>query len=555
MERPAFIGAYFGRFSTKQNLEINHIMRCVVENINSLHKEDMQGIKKATYLPIDSNKYMSQLAILNIVMKICHNFKKTFTDSRVPQDHDMTSKNPKKKLDFYSFEQVVNGCSGANCDTFPFWTRVRAANYLNATAEDIKQASELTDDKLKEIANDAIESLEGLIEKAGRIREIEGCAEYLDKKAAEFIGSNYNPVSLGHGDVLKGFSDESLMVRGLKNARDYLKGLAGDNFSRQKLLLTARCYNMDGRDILNDASIFLDEFEKMLKSKKKKWDRKSLAKKYAESFHRQMNLAGMDVNLDSVIKAIKSDQYDPWMYMMHSLKYASMKFYDSWGNKAGSKDILVIDPHPVEHSNTAVLLPARGIEADFTKTSELLNAVDYVSSHHPDDTKIVALLGQTLGNFEEKDRRGFIQGLYDNMQDGDYFLIGVDLRPSKKDWDERAIEQRVANMEREYAICGDFFTMQPGIPENARFVPKYSHENSRMEFRLEWLEGGKHVVKDMGFSHKFAKGEIRSLLKDAGFKIVGQEYHTAKRGTYTDGHGRGMNSGPEYAVLLARKGK
>ena len=77
--------------------------------------------------------------------------------------------------------------------------------------------------------------------------------------------------------------------------------------------------------------------------------------------------------------------------------------------------LLVFDP----------LLDVKAIRADYTQ------ALSFLSQEH-EEKKVILFLGSTIGNFDEKERDQFLQGLAQHLNPHDGLLIGIDLKKSPR---------------------------------------------------------------------------------------------------------------------------
>ena len=64
----------------------------------------------------------------------------------------------------------------------------------------------------------------------------------------------------------------------------------------------------------------------------------------------------------------------------------------------------IIKPFYEPYEYGRIITPTRGIEADFNDSEKLFKITRCLASYDPEDTNLVAFLGQTLGNFEEDER-------------------------------------------------------------------------------------------------------------------------------------------------------
>ena len=78
----------------------------------------------------------------------------------------------------------------------------------------------------------------------------------------------------------------------------------------------------------------------------------------------------------------------------------------------------------IEHFD--IDLPEVNVEA---KSGEYFDALSEVRG---EEKKIILFLGSNIGNMTNKEARGFMQQLSDNMDRGDMIVLGVDLKKEKK---------------------------------------------------------------------------------------------------------------------------
>ncbi len=579
----------------KEQMKEIHDGKAIVNVLNEEYKKKEGGIMRVVYMPVDFNKYMAQLAIMNIAMDAYPKFREAIMESPNELMVDLTGTKPVNDVNLNMLQNLIHiTAEYADRDYQKFWTRLMMTSMNDVTPEIMDKIAGLNDDDLKKTADATLGGIETLIEKAGRIRKIEDHDELFKELYQRRLFDKLHTFLtwLAPDDVQYGFGENSPIMKRLKDARDYLISLKEGEFDRKKHLQLAKVSAINGKTMIEDASFYMDMFEsthaaldEVKEDKSSEGIRKLLQYWEMRTEENNLFLPGL-INPNAIYPGSPEmdsranefwRQHDPNLLTLFTVKFAALSIYDDLQNSAGNKDVQFTEPASPDVINTAVLLPTRGIEADFTETEKLLRTVEYLSAYNSDDTNLVALLGQTLGNWEEETvveegkvkvgRKEFVKRLYESMNDGDYFLVGVDLRPTE-DWDEEAIEQRITNMEAEYAITEDFFRAGEDkqekdileyeveldektgllLPKETKFVAKYNPETHKMEFRFE--QDGE-VVKDLDFSYKFTYGEITGLLKDAGFTITGSETH---KGHYTAG-GRQLTSGPEYAVLLARKEK
>jgi uncharacterized SAM-dependent methyltransferase len=157
--------------------------------------------------------------------------------------------------------------------------------------------------------------------------------------------------------------------------------------------------------------------------------------------------------------------------------------------------------------------------------------------------KIVALLGQTLGNFDLEERRRIVSNVSASLNSGDYFMIGAELRPSNDDPNK---DRKIAEMEKYY---GDP-DLNGGVEgEGSKFLRHslravdvrddhvayraiFNRGENRMEmfFDVKYPFSVGYEGKTRSFnpgdrilgatSYKFTVSELEGLLTSSGFDVV-----------------------------------
>lgn len=170
-----------------------------------------------------------------------------------------------------------------------------------------------------------------------------------------------------------------------------------------------------------------------------------------------------------------------------------------------------------------IYLSRYGLQADISsslKTS--MQAITYAGSTWG-GTRLISLLGQTLGNFDNPQK--VVNNVSDAMLAGDYFLIGVEHRPLDD-------EETEVMMHKYSSPAAEAFLRKK------KFVGKFTSDWDGESVHLGYRDDdGYHRLHS---SYKFKRNEPLSILLNAGLDIIGHQYH----------HPLG-NTG--YSVILARK--
>ncbi|NHA69312.1 L-histidine N(alpha)-methyltransferase [Phycicoccus sp. CMS6Z-2] len=169
------------------------------------------------------------------------------------------------------------------------------------------------------------------------------------------------------------------------------------------------------------------------------------------------------------------------------------------------------------------------------------------------DTRMVAFLGSTIGNFYVEERRAFLGALADSLDPGEWLLLGTDLvkdvgrlvaaYDDAAGVTERFIRNALVVVNRE--LGADF---DPGA---FSYVPFWDPRMERIDMRLRAEEPqvvtvpGADLVVELAtgeeirleISTKFRREGIRAELADAGFTVTD---------TWTDAAG-------DFALTLARR--
>lgn len=179
----------------------------------------------------------------------------------------------------------------------------------------------------------------------------------------------------------------------------------------------------------------------------------------------------------------------------------------------------------------------KGITLDFTDFEKVYKTTQGIASGLLGRQKMYLLLGQTLGNYGSEERALLVQRFYDNMQQGDFFLIGIDMAPECKTQEAKDI--RLKQMQNEYCKAEDFVRAAMNS-KTAQVNANYDETNNDIVIMVD--ENGQR--REFFRSHKFNHQEINGLLENSGFKILGSRYYT---------NPKDADFGIEYSVVLCQK--
>jgi L-histidine N-alpha-methyltransferase len=193
---------------------------------------------------------------------------------------------------------------------------------------------------------------------------------------------------------------------------------------------------------------------------------------------------------------------------------------------------------PVDVSDTALVsaseellriypgLKVLGIVADFTLH------MDTIPTGQP---RLIMFLGSTIGNFDEKTRKNFMNIVAESMNPGDRFLVGFDMLKPKRTLeaaynDSRGVTSRfnknVLNvMNRE--LNADF------DPSNFNHLAFFNEKKGRIEMHLQAKYEIKVNIGDLGLEvkmdkdetihteicSKFSRAGVREMVSEAGLGI------------------------------------
>jgi len=194
-------------------------------------------------------------------------------------------------------------------------------------------------------------------------------------------------------------------------------------------------------------------------------------------------------------------------------------------------------------------------EIDFfdKNLGKAFDAMEYISSNE-NNQNIYTLLGQTLGNFTTEDRNQLLKKFYDAMNEGDMFIVGVELRPQTEEGIEEitgyynegsAVEELMRHSTRVIGI-DDFVDYDARYENNA--IEMFFTAKQGFEVDGRRFEKGDEI--SVGTSYKFNSEELMSEMKKAGFSIVGYDVENK---LHRGADRKIVELGDEYAVIVARK--
>ena len=151
-------------------------------------------------------------------------------------------------------------------------------------------------------------------------------------------------------------------------------------------------------------------------------------------------------------------------------------------------------------------------------------------------TRLFAFLGSTIGNFEQDDAQAFIREVNNNMNEGDYFLIGVD-RVKEQNVLHAAYNDaqgitaqfnlnvlRVLNRELDANFNINGFTHSAVFNEEKERIEMRLVASSEQKVEINELNESLHLVPGEDIlteiSQKYTYEGIEKLLTKSGFSII-----------------------------------
>ena len=150
-------------------------------------------------------------------------------------------------------------------------------------------------------------------------------------------------------------------------------------------------------------------------------------------------------------------------------------------------------------------------------------------------TRLVALLGGTIGNFYQEERTAFLGALADVLEPGDWLALGVDL--------VKPIDRLVAAYDDSRGVTDAFIRNVLRVVNrefdadfdvgNFDYVPLWDEREHRIDMRLRTLEPERVRLGDLGLtidldageelrveiSTKFERSALLEELANAGFEL------------------------------------
>jgi L-histidine N-alpha-methyltransferase len=205
---------------------------------------------------------------------------------------------------------------------------------------------------------------------------------------------------------------------------------------------------------------------------------------------------------------------------------------------------------PVDISETALLSAAQGLVSRYPELKVAAIKADFMRdlSNIPSDGRnLILFFGSTIGNLEEDECRVFLSAVAKNLQDGDRFLLGLDMlkpRPILEaayndaqqvtaDFNKNVL--RVLN--RELDATFDL--------NNFEHVAFFDPDRERVEMHLRANRGLTVNIRDIGLSvsldkgesirteicRKFSRSAAKKMVEDVGMRV--DRWHSDPRGWFS----------------------
>lgn len=151
--------------------------------------------------------------------------------------------------------------------------------------------------------------------------------------------------------------------------------------------------------------------------------------------------------------------------------------------------------------------------------------------------KLIVFFGSSIGNFDQKAALDFLKRIRSSMNDGDLFLLGVDLVKDKGVLESAYNDSRGITAKFNLNLLHRINDELGGDFEAGKFehVAFYNSREKRIEMHLESKEDQQVLIHDVGleiklkkgerirteYSHKYTIPQIRRAAKKTGFSIKG----------------------------------
>lgn len=187
-----------------------------------------------------------------------------------------------------------------------------------------------------------------------------------------------------------------------------------------------------------------------------------------------------------------------------------------------------------------VIVPMTGLQIDFFK--HLPDVVCAAKSLNGNAMNVFCMLGNTLGNCLPEHQTLFLTTLYNQMESGELFLLGISLRPNAPS----SCLDEIHLLEREY-LPGEVFMRLSADHPQSNYRSKYDSDSFCMTYSFERPDKS---IQDMGYSYLFDRHEVINDLKEAHFEVLSCESYPSCTESLTPPR---SEHGPQYLTILARK--
>lgn len=163
---------------------------------------------------------------------------------------------------------------------------------------------------------------------------------------------------------------------------------------------------------------------------------------------------------------------------------------------------------------------------------------------HSGKRNIVLFLGSSIGNFDETETKKFLQKIGEDLHDGDYFLIGFDLRKDinillnayddsdklTKAFNLNLLERINREIKANFQIKN--FTHYPTYNVYSGAMESYLISSKKQEVYSSYLDQRFYFNEfepiHVECSYKYRHSQIQQFAEDSGFKII-KNFEDARR--------------------------